>query len=219
MAGKHVRTRDVRKTRRRIRPVLLRGLAVAVAVVASLPIGKQVERLGLSPADPSGPTKPSRGPVIGGAPPGQPAPRPEGGAKQITRLYEVTAPENAGGPSGKRQNAILNGRTSRDSTVFWVGCGTSPAITNFSLNGGFRRLLATLTLDPRAPAALKVQVVITADGAAVHRADLTRASTSALRLSVTSVRTLGIQARALAGACDPSAAGYGTAFDASLEAA
>ncbi|KAB2339996.1 hypothetical protein [Actinomadura rudentiformis] len=72
-------------------------------------------------------------------------------------------------------------------------------------------------LDPAAPAALKVRVVLRGDGAVIAQRVVTPKSATAVLAPVTGVRTLALEATAIAGRCGTAPVGYGIAYGAALK--
>ncbi|MFI0446405.1 hypothetical protein [Actinomadura sp. 6N118] len=100
---------------------------------------------------------------------------------------------------------------------FWVGCQKAPAVTTFRLGRAFTRLSTALMLDSATPAALKVRVVLRGDGVVLERRVVTSRTATAMLVRVTGVRTLALEATAIAGRCGTAPVGYGIAYEPTLQ--
>jgi hypothetical protein len=120
------------------------------------------------------------------------------------------------GPTGTRRSATVNGHTSDTSTSFWVGCGSTPVVTTFTLNGHQQYLSGLFLLDSPTPVGLVVRVVLKLDGKQVDTWDYRLGETRPIGLETSGAKSLALEAWAVAGGCGSSSIGYGIALNAAV---
>lgn len=140
---------------------------------------------------------------------------PETGAGTVW-LYQLPATVEAAGPSGTQVATTVDGQAYPNSTSFWVGCDSVPAVTTFRLGGGFAQLRTRLALDADTPAGLAVTVTLSADATGLGSWTLRPGDTTPVEVPLAGRSELTLSAMATAGVCGASSVGYGIAADAAL---